>query len=382
MTQEMQTSPTTTTITMTTLTSTTTTTTTTFHRRADGKGSPNHARSYDDDNDHGTRYQDKPDRRCDRVRGRKRKSRAFDVIDSRDYHQQSRDWQPHRPKTEQLSVQDQLTGPCTFHFYYDDNGKRKSTHMLKDCRKFMDLQEAYVQVQKSAVDQGYATVPGQTVFNAPLSTPPVPVVQQQRLQTPSVGPSTRVEPYIWPTGQLNMVHRVVRERDPPALKPYPKPRGSICMIQKGRVTNRKQKLISRQVNLAVTTPPATPEYLNWSEQDVSFMRGDHPPQVPRPGHAALVLEAQIGRFEMSKVFMDGGSGINLIFANTLRAMNLSLSNLAASDTSFHSIVPGKPEIPLGKIGLDVIFGTPENYRRERIEFEVVDWSSQYHAILG
>jgi hypothetical protein len=85
---------------------------------------------------------------------------------------------------------------------------------------------------------------------------------------------------------------------------------------------------------------------------------------------------------MSKVFMDGGSGINLIFANTLRAMNLSLTNLAASDTSFHGIVPGKPEIPLGKIGLDVIFGTPENYRRERIEFEVVDWPSQYHAILG
>ena len=25
---------------------------------------------------------------------------------------------------------------------------------------------------------------------------------------------------------------------------------------------------------------------------------------------------------------------------------------------------------------------PENYRRERIEFEVVDWPSQYHAILG
>ena len=154
------------------------------------------------------------------------------------------------------------------------------------------------------------------------------------------------------------------------------------MIQKGRVTNRQQKLISRQVNLAVTAPPATPEYLNWSEQDVSFSRGDHPPQVPRPGHAALVLEAQIGGFEMSKIFMDGGSSINLIFASTLRAMNLSLTNLTASDTSFHGIVPGKPEIPLGKIGLDVIFGTPENYRRERIEFEVVDWPSQYHAILG
>jgi hypothetical protein len=32
--------------------------------------------------------------------------------------------------------------------------------------------------------------------------------------------------------------------------------------------------------------------------------------------------------------------------------------------------------------LDVIFGTPSNFRKEKIEFEVVDWPSQYHAILG
>ena len=80
------------------------------------------------------------------------------------------------------------------------------------------------------------------------------------------------------------------------------------MIQKGRITNRKQKLISRQVYLATTSPPATPEYLNWSEQDVSFDRVDHPPQVPRPGHSPLVLEAQIGGLDMSKVFMDGEIG--------------------------------------------------------------------------
>ena len=80
------------------------------------------------------------------------------------------------------------------------------------------------------------------------------------------------------------------------------------MIQKGRTSNRLQKLITRQVNLAVTAPPAAPEYLNWSEASITFDRSDHPPQVPRPGHSALVLDAQIGGYEMSKVFMDGGSG--------------------------------------------------------------------------
>ena len=152
------------------------------------------------------------------------------------------------------------------------------------------------------------------------------------------------------------------------------------MIQKGRVTNRKQKLISRQVYLATTSPPATPEYVSWSEQDVSFNREDHPPQVPRPRHSPLVLEAQIGGFDMSKVFMDGGSGLNLIFATTLRAMNISLTNLEATDTSFHGIIPTEPAYLLGKISLMVVFGQPGNFRKERLEFEVVDWESQYHAI--
>ena len=37
---------------------------------------------------------------------------------------------------------------------------------------------------------------------------------------------------------------------------------------------------------------------------------------------------------------------------------------------------------MGTITLEVIFGTPENFQREAIDFEVVDWKSQYHAILG
>ena len=80
--------------------------------------------------------------------------------------------------------------------------------------------------------------------------------------------------------------------------------------------------------------------------------------------------------------MDGGSGINIIFADTLCRMNRSLANLVRSETNFHGIVPEKPVFPLGKIALNVIFGQPTNFWREKIDFEVVDWPSQYHAILG
>lgn len=56
--------------------------------------------------------------------------------------------------------------------------------------------------------------------------------------------------------------------------------------------------------------------------------------------------------------------------------------LQESDTGFHGIIPTLPAYPLGKISLDVVFGKPDNFRKERLEFEVVNWESQYHAILG
>jgi hypothetical protein len=63
-------------------------------------------------------------------------------------------------------------------------------------------------------------------------------------------------------------------------------------------------------------------------------------------------------------------------------MCISLSSLKPTDCSFHGIVLGAVNYPLGKIELDVCFGSSSNYRREKLEFEVMDWPSQYHAILG
>ena len=85
---------------------------------------------------------------------------------------------------------------------------------------------------------------------------------------------------------------------------------------------------------------------------------------------------------MNKVFMDGGSGINNIFTDTLRKIKRSVENLPKSSNTFHGIVPGKAVSPKGTIQLDVTFGDPSHFRTESIEFKVVDWKSQYHAILG
>ena len=154
------------------------------------------------------------------------------------------------------------------------------------------------------------------------------------------------------------------------------------MIQEGRPSNRQQKQVTRQVFLATSAQPSVPEYLHGSETEITFSRDEHPLVIPRPGHAALVLEARIRNYDISRVFMDGGSGINIIFTRTLEEMLIQSSALKSLGTNFHGIVPGKAVYPLGKISLEVVFGNATNFRKEILDFEVVDWKSQYHAILG
>ncbi|KAK1698714.1 hypothetical protein QYE76_015411 [Lolium multiflorum] len=154
------------------------------------------------------------------------------------------------------------------------------------------------------------------------------------------------------------------------------------MIHKTSFSKREIKKFSREVKYAEVAIVDTPDFIDWSDQSISFSKADHPKAILRPGHATLVLEAEIGGYNMSKVFMDGGSGLNLLFASTMRAMGLTVDMLRESDTGFHGIIPTRPAYSLGKTSLDVVFGMPSNFRKEKIEFEVVDWESQYHAILG
>ena len=80
--------------------------------------------------------------------------------------------------------------------------------------------------------------------------------------------------------------------------------------------------------------------------------------------------------------MDGGSGLNLIYEETLNKMEIDKSRIEQSSTTFRGIIPSREARCAGKITLDVVFGTPENYRSEEITFRVAPFSSGYHALLG
>ncbi|KAI4992192.1 hypothetical protein ZWY2020_046684 [Hordeum vulgare] len=49
---------------------------------------------------------------------------------------------------------------------------------------------------------------------------------------------------------------------------------------------------------------------------------------------------------------------------------------------FHGVIPGKKAKSLGQIALHVVFGSGKNFRKKKLTFEVVDFQSAYHTILG
>ena len=80
--------------------------------------------------------------------------------------------------------------------------------------------------------------------------------------------------------------------------------------------------------------------------------------------------------------MDDGSSINILYYDTFKRIKLQDRQLIPTETVFHGIVPGKSAKPIGKIYLEVDFGTFENFQSEILPFEVVDLHSPCHALFG
>jgi hypothetical protein len=104
--------------------------------------------------------------------------------------------------------------------------------------------------------------------------------------------------------------------------------------------------------------------------------------VPSPGKYPLVVDPVIGNVRLTKVLMDGDSSLNIIYAETLGLLQIDLSSIRAGAAPFHGIIPRKRVQPLGQLDLPVCFGTPSNFRRETLMFEVVGFRGTYHAVLG
>src|SRR3954471_10462839 len=147
---------------------------------------------------------------------------------------------------------------------------------------------------------------------------------------------------------------------------------STLMIFADVESKSRLKVINREVNMVA---PATPSYLKWSQTAITFNQSDHPTRVATPGRQALVVDPVVEGTRLTKVLMDGGSGLNILYAETLKGMSIPMSRLSTSNMSFHGVIPGKKAESLGQIALDVVSGDSKNYRKEKLTFEVVDFQS-------
>jgi hypothetical protein len=133
----------------------------------------------------------------------------------------------------------------------------------------------------------------------------------------------------------------------------------------------------------MSVEPAAPRPLRWSEVPISFSHDDQWTSFSELGKFPLVLDPVVVEVRLTKVLINGGSGLNLIFASTLRKMGLDFTDMLVPRKSpFYDIVPGNAAHPLGMVVLPITFGTRENYRTNFIKFEVANFESSYHAILG
>ena len=109
-------------------------------------------------------------------------------------------------------------------------------------------------------------------------------------------------------------------------------------------SKRRQKVARREVYMA---EPATPAFLRWSESAITFDWADHPGAVPHLGRYPLVVDPIVGPKRLTKVLMDGGSGLNIMYAKMLDEMGVDQMNLRPIRVPFHGIMPRKQAIPLG-----------------------------------
>jgi hypothetical protein len=154
------------------------------------------------------------------------------------------------------------------------------------------------------------------------------------------------------------------------------------MIYGGQAVNASARHHKQERGEVCSVKVAAPVYLDWSDKPITFDQGDHPDCVPSPGRYPLIVDLVIGNVRLTKVLMDGGSSLNIFYTETLGLLGVDLSTIRAGAAPFHGIVLGKRILPLRQLDLPVCFGTPSNFRKETLTFEVVGFRGTYHAVLG
>jgi hypothetical protein len=73
--------------------------------------------------------------------------------------------------------------------------------------------------------------------------------------------------------------------------------------------------------------PVVPRYLNWSQYIIQFSREDQWTSVGNANLYPLVLDPTIAGMTVTKVLIDGGARLNIIFLETPKKIGLDFAGL-------------------------------------------------------
>jgi hypothetical protein len=99
---------------------------------------------------------------------------------------------------------------------------------------------------------------------------------------------------------------------------------NIFLIFGGPTVDMSSSQRKRERHEVLATERAPHSFLDWSEDAITFSRKDHPNCIPNPGQYLLVVNPAIGNTWFSKVLMDGGSILSILYAHTLRLIGIGL----------------------------------------------------------
>nr|GEW55675.1 reverse transcriptase domain-containing protein [Tanacetum cinerariifolium] len=117
---------------------------------------------------------------------------------------------------------------------------------------------------------------------------------------------------------------------------------------------------------------------DWMNAPITF------PSIPSDdvSDEPLIIEAEVEGYLVRRVFVDQGAAVQVMFEHCLRNLCPTIqARLTRTHTELVSF-SGEQLLPIGKIELEVMFGSEGLSRRTMMKFTVVQASSPYNIILG
>jgi len=113
-------------------------------------------------------------------------------------------------------------------------------------------------------------------------------------------------------------------------KKFPPQVKIVNIIYATHIPKRERKRALRDV---YAMEPVAPKFNPWSSCSITFDHRDHPTSILHGGLTALVLDPIIDGFHLTRVLMDGGSSLNLLYQDTVRKMGINPSRIKPTKTT-------------------------------------------------